>query len=219
MITSCRYGIDRSELSLRLPTMTSQRRESIMSTAAADRASHRKPRCRSDDSERVPTQGTAEMIGPEALHAIGSCFGPPLNTGSAPSSPTGRLKVSHPRQASVGGVSASFRRAVECVRLAHRGGGRVEATRRTWRAGGELLCRARSEAGVVHPAVDRPCCRWLRSGLGMLRSSGGVIPPRQLALRSRPAGNALAGTSPVDTVEGTDTGEFLDDHTHVRQSS
>lgn len=48
VITSRRYGIDRSELSLRLPTMTSQRRgEHHEHSEAADRASYRKPRCRS----------------------------------------------------------------------------------------------------------------------------------------------------------------------------
>jgi hypothetical protein len=113
-----------------------------------------------DDSERVPTHGSAEMIGPEALHAIGELLQAASQYGLGVAfEPDGEgWKVSYiPGQASVGGVSASFRRAVECVRLAHRGGGRVEATRRTWRAGGELLCRARSKAGIVHPAVDGPC--------------------------------------------------------------
>ena len=81
-----------------------------------------------DDSGRAPTHGSAKMIGPEALHAIGELPRPPPSTArrglrARQGGLEGQL---HPRQRQRGKDSASFRQAVECVRLAHRGCGRVK---------------------------------------------------------------------------------------------
>jgi hypothetical protein len=105
--------------------------------------------------ERVPTHGRAEMIDAEALEAIGELLQAASQYGLGVAfEPDGEgWKVSY-----IPGTPVWEEYQLPSgVRLAHRSGGRVEATRRTWRAGGELLCRARSKAGIVHPAVDGPC--------------------------------------------------------------
>jgi hypothetical protein len=73
VVTSLPYGTDRPERSRTLsPTVTRQRGEGIMSTAKPlTEPAIASQDSAADDSERVPTHGSAEMIGPEALQAIG----------------------------------------------------------------------------------------------------------------------------------------------------